>query len=357
MKHLAGSNNKTTDTILHDIFETYFTKQISAANTISNDYATLWREIYRLLQSGGKRLRPRMTFLSYQAFGGTDLTAIAPVAAAQELLHLCLLVHDDIIDRDYIRYGVPNVSGSYLAHYEPLVTDESTRTHYANSAAILGGDLLLSSAYRLIIQSTVSDRHKLLAHDLLSRATFEVAGGELLDTEAAFRPSNQVNTLAIARYKTAGYSFVVPLLTGAALADAPAERHESLQRFAENLGIAYQLQDDILGVFGSADKTGKSTVGDLREGKRTYLVEQFFAAAGQADQQLFQVNFGRPTATPQQINELKDLLVSSGAKQRTLQKIAELETLAQQELESLSLHPTDHDQFLSLITTALHRDK
>ena len=97
---------------LNQTLEDYFARGITRAEAVSPYYAQLWQEMFRLVKSGGKRLRPKMTILAYQAFGGQDVNSILPIAAAQELLHVSMLIHDDIIDRDYSRHGVDNVAGS-----------------------------------------------------------------------------------------------------------------------------------------------------------------------------------------------------------------------------------------------------
>jgi geranylgeranyl diphosphate synthase type II len=356
MKRIPNVSSEATTVLLQQNITDYFEQQINAARHVHADYAVLWSELYRLVQAGGKRLRPHMVFLSYEAFGGRDIALVAPIAAAQEMLHQCLLIHDDIIDRDYVRHGVPNVTGGYQVRYRTLVTDPALRTHYANGAALMGGDLLLSAAYQMIAQSGVSDAHKLQVQTVLGQAIFEVGGGELLDTEASFRPAEQTDTLLIARYKSAGYSFVGPLVTGAILADATSEQRQVVHAFAENLGAAFQLQDDILGVFGSTFKTGKSTTGDIREGKRTYLVECFYAVADNRQKQLFEKYFGRSDITSAQANQVRKLLNNSGAKERTIQKIAELEVAAVRALIALELSSEYHDRFLQLVQRSLRRD-
>jgi geranylgeranyl diphosphate synthase type II len=159
-----------------------------------------------------------------------------------------MLIHDDIIDRDDISYGVRNISGSYLDHYETLVPDTNERRHFARSAAILAGDLLLSDAYRLIAQLQVPASAILAAQSLLNEAIYSVVGGELLDTEAAFKKLASAHPEIIATYKTAGYSFVMPLLIGATIAGAPAEDLTILRHLGTKVGIAYQMRDDYLGV-------------------------------------------------------------------------------------------------------------
>lgn len=335
--------------------DTFFEESIKEAELINDAYKQLWQNLHAVIKSGGKRVRPQMTLLAYDVFGGVDSNSIIQVAAAQELLHCSLLIHDDIIDRDYIRHGVPNIAGQYDTIYHPHVTDKAERTHYANSAALLGGDLLLSGAYQMIAIATIPDDKKILAQKILGQSIFEVAGGELLDTESAFRPNDFGDALQIARYKTASYSFIFPLQTGAVLAGASSEQLSALTSFGTALGIAYQLVDDLLGVFGDETKTGKSSSGDIREGKRTYLVEQCLERLSGKDRELFDLSFGDPDATITTIAKVKDLFISCGAKAATEQAIRQYETSARAALSQLSLAPEPQAEFEALIKKVVER--
>jgi geranylgeranyl diphosphate synthase type II len=302
--------------------DTYFKNSINASREISASYQRLWENLYALIKSGGKRFRPNMTMLAYDIFGGKEPHVATPIAAAQEALHLSLLIHDDIIDREHMRYGVPNMSGRYRAFYRKHIPKEYELDHFSLSAAILGGDLMLAAAHELISKSAATPGQKQIAHDLLAKSIFDVAGGELMDTEAGFLPYTPGDALKIALYKTARYSFVIPLLTGAKLAHATKEQQTYLQEYAESLGIAYQLVDDLLGVFGDEKATGKSVLGDIREGKQTLLVERAMEGMNTDDKILFNLAFGNPNATSESISQVKELLASSGGKQKTEDTIA-----------------------------------
>lgn len=341
---------------MNTTLDSFFEQSILSAASIDPSYERLWKNLYTLIQSGGKRLRPQMTILAYEAFGGTDHQAIASVAAAQELLHFSLLIHDDIIDRDYIRYGVANIAGQYKLTYSQFVTAKDDITHYSHSAAILAGDLMLSGAHQLIASSGLPGATVAEAQHLLSKGIFEVAGGELLDTELSFTPYKPGDALKIATYKTASYSFISPLLTGAHLANAPAEAAAPLRDYAIALGIAYQLTDDILGVFGVEAETGKSTTGDIVEGKRTYLVEMALEAFSTTDEAIFMRAFGNQNATTLEIEAAKRLFISSGARKKTEEKITEYATAALESLEQLSLPAIYREKFLHMISRVTKRN-
>lgn len=333
----------------------YFDISLVAAKEIGPSYERLWTSLYELIKSGGKRFRPNITALSYEIFGGTKPETIVSIAAAQELLHLSLLIHDDIIDRDYVRYGVPNIAGRYKAFYQKHVTHETELAHFSHSAAILAGDLLLAGAHQLITKSGAPLEQKQIAHNLLARSVFDVAGGELLDTEASFLPYTPGDALKIALYKTARYSFVIPLLTGAKLATITKEQETHLQEYAEALGIAYQLVDDLLGVFSDEKTTGKTVLGDIREGKQTFLVEKAMEGMNTDDKILFNLAFGNPHATREAIYQAKQLLATSGGKQKTEEAINNYRTQAFQAAAKLQLDSHREAKLIELVKITTKR--
>ncbi len=233
-------------------------------------YERLWGEMKQYLLRGGKRVRPYLVILGYQSHGGGDVETIIPVAAAWEMLHAALLVHDDIIDRDTTRHGHLNIQGEYEKYYE----DTQDTVHYAQGAALLSGDLLIASAFEMVLESSLDAHQKSRAQTLLCKAIFGVAGGELMDVETVFDSIAEAKTEKVARFKTAEYSCEYPLWCGAELAGAKEAAIQHVRALAVPLGIGYQLVDDLLGVFGESSVTGKSNSGDIREKKRTMLLQK-----------------------------------------------------------------------------------
>lgn len=342
---------------IEELLEAVFNEGLSGAKSIDSRYERLWQSMADLVFAGGKRLRPHMVFLAYDAFGGQDPQSIASIAAAHELLHTSLLIHDDVIDRDTLRRGHKNINGIYQDFYRRYDLSDKDTVHYAHSAAILAGDLLLAASHRLIAESSLSSAQKTLAMQHLSRGIFEVAGGELLDIEATFMPFSLSSAATIARYKTASYSFIAPLLTGAALASASPHQQENLQRFAESLGIAYQFSDDILGTYGDEKITGKPFDGDIREGKLTFLIEQYLALTPSGAREVFDATFHNNNATAADIESLRRAIKKSGALENTLKAIDIHTETAKKSLNTLALPKQSHDAFLALIQSLINRQK
>lgn len=232
-----------------------------------------------LASDGGKRLRPALVVASFTAFserhdGRADRPEVWQVAAAFELLHTAFVVHDDLIDRDLERRGVPNVAGRFRERARAYGATGDEAAAVGDAAAVLAGDLLLFEASRLIAtaQTTEAVRENLL--EILDDAILVSAAGELADVENAARADcpDTDDLLGAAHDKTAAYSFEAPLLAGAALAEASPAARADLTAAAADLGLAFQLVDDLIGTFGSRRQAGRAPGADLREAKRTPLI-------------------------------------------------------------------------------------
>lgn len=290
----------------------FFSLAKNRAAAFGPQYVTLW-ETLEQNTIGGKRFRPRMVMCAYQALGGTDLEAAAYVGAAFELLHTALIVHDDVIDHDFTRRGLPNISGSYRASASARGATDRVAEHSGISAAVIAGDLALFNSYRLIDRSGVADVTRTRLLEVMDDALFASAAGELIDVD--FQIAAEVprvdDIITMERLKTAVYTFECPLQAGAILAGASDDVVATLGEFGREVGIAYQLVDDLLGVFGLEAETGKTTIGDLREGKRTVLIAY---ATSTHEWSEIEKYIGDPDLTAEQAELVRGVLVSCGAK-------------------------------------------
>jgi len=333
-----------------------YERSLQAAK-IGEQYATFWQTIEKLLLAGGKRFRPYMTIMAYEVYApNAETSDILPAAVAQELLHSAMLIHDDIIDRDTIRYGVKNIAGQYADIYSQHTADVAEQEHLSLSAALLAGDILLSDAHRLLRSANRPPELIQKAADILSTGIFEVIGGELLDSEAAILPAGSIKAERIALHKTASYSFVSPLAMGATLAGAPASELALLSELSESVGVGYQLRDDFLGVFGAQVDTGKSTSTDITEGKRTFIIEQFDTLATQAQKDRFYQLFHRIDSTDEEIEEVRGLLVTSGAKAAINAHIDRLHDKSNDIVTRLAISEESKARFRDLINQCLERE-
>jgi geranylgeranyl diphosphate synthase type II len=298
--------------LVDGVLERFFSLSTTRAAALAPAYEVLWNTL-KANTLGGKRFRPRMVMTAFTALGGTDLDSAALVGASYELLHTALIVHDDVVDRDFVRRGIPNVSGSYRDIAATAGLAIPAAEHRGMSVAVIAGDLALAGSFRLL-DGVVADAATLeRLRYLLDDAVFASAAGELIDVDFSLYvgvPSVE-EVVHMERLKTAVYSFEAPLQAGAVLAGASDEVVSALGEFGRTIGIAYQIVDDLLGVFGDEAATGKTNVGDLREGKRTALIA--FAAGNPAWNELAPL-VGKETLTAEEAALVRSRLEDIGAR-------------------------------------------
>ncbi|WP_395244755.1 polyprenyl synthetase family protein [Agromyces sp. MMS24-K17] len=300
----------TAPPALDDFLDGVLAERVERAARHGHEYRRLWEAATEAV-AGGKRIRPMLVLAAHRAWGDPRPDDAVRVAAAFELLHTAFLMHDDVIDHDLVRRGRPNVAGRF-AHAAAARGLDSARAHdYGDASAILAGDLLISAAHGLVAGVDAPAPTRLALLDLVDECVFTTAAGEHDDVRfaAGVRPGRD-EILAMIEAKTAAYSFSAPLRAGALLAEAGPGASDRLDRIGRSLGIAFQLRDDVLGVFGDERTTGKSTLGDLREGKETLLVA---SARGHADWEAVAGRFGDPRLDEAGAAALRDALVASGA--------------------------------------------
>ncbi|MBT2502600.1 polyprenyl synthetase family protein [Curtobacterium sp. ISL-83] len=318
--------------LVDDCLERFFAVSSARAERFGAQNEELWR-VLRKASMGGKRFRPRMVLTAYAGLGGTDRHAAVHVAAAYELLHTALVVHDDVIDRDWSRRGQPNVAGAFRDTGTTGGLPLPIAEHRGMSAAVIAGDLALAGAPRFIESSGVTGDARARLLDIFDEAVFASAAGEWADVDLSLGVMPTVDeVLAMERAKTSVYSFEAPLQSGAVLAGASDQVVAALGAFGREVGIAYQIVDDLLGVFGDETATGKSVLGDLREGKRTMLIAHAATTPSWPDIAPY---LGDPYLTEERAAELRASLVSCGARAAAETRIADHATRACAELEAL----------------------
>jgi geranylgeranyl diphosphate synthase, type II len=258
----------------HDVaLERVLAEGLERARATSPGQLDLWTALTDASR-GGKRFRPALVTAAYDALGGTDPAAAGHLGAAVELLHTAFVVHDDVIDGDHVRRGRPNVSGTFARIAADEGAPPGAAGHLGLTAGILAGDLALAAAIRTVATCPTDPATVARLLDLFDRALHTTAAGELSDVRftVGTRPPSLGEALTMEEQKTSAYSFELPLQAGAVLAGAPDDLVRRLGEAGRMLGVAFQLRDDLMGVFGDPRVTGKSALTDLREGKQTPLI-------------------------------------------------------------------------------------
>ncbi|WP_227837191.1 polyprenyl synthetase family protein [Nocardia aurantia] len=279
---------------------------------------------------GGKRTRPAFAWTGWLGAGGDPDAPAAPAVltacAALELVQACALIHDDIIDSSRTRRGFPTVHTDFEQRHRDREWGGGA-AHFGTSVGILVGDLALAWADDMIAAAGLDPAAFARFGRVWAAMRTEVLGGQLLDIHGEAGGDESVEAaLRINRYKTAAYTIERPLHLGAALADADPALIADYREFGTDIGIAFQLRDDLLGVFGDPAVTGKPSGDDLREGKRTVLIAEALQRADRTDPaaaDLLRTSLGTDLA-PDEVTRLRTLIARLGAVDAVEQRITTL---------------------------------
>ncbi|BDZ65234.1 polyprenyl synthetase family protein [Agromyces mangrovi Wang et al. 2018] len=265
--------------------------------------------------AAGKYLRPRLLAAGYLGFGGSDHACLAGLAAAVQVLHSGLCTHDDLIDGDRVRHGAPNAIGRAERDAAAAGLGETSARRHGLTAGVLAGDLAIAGALGLLADLPVGAelRARLVLEAV--RAIELTVAGELLDVHGDDPGTETPDPLRTARLKTAVYSFRLPLRLGAlAAGTADSGALDALDRVGDGLGVAYQLADDDLGLFGAPEDTGKPAGSDVADGTRTLLVHLALERADRADRARLIAALGDPRASSPGIAEVRAIVTRTGAR-------------------------------------------
>ncbi len=300
-------------------------------------------EAAKAMLGGGKRLRAAACYWGWRAVVGDSQPefddAAIKAASSLELLHGCALVHDDVMDASDTRRGQPSVHRVF----ETMHRDQQWRgaaDMFGEGAAVLIGDLLLSWADEVLFTSGLPERDVLRAKPLYDLMRTELMAGQYLDLlEQASGDGSEDRVMRVARYKTAKYTVERPLHVGGALAGAAAEVMVAYSGYGLPLGEAFQLRDDVLGVFGDPAVTGKPAGDDLREGKRTLLIHATLHTATAPQRATLEAGLGNRELQDSEVQQLRDIIIDSGGLLVVEDRIASLRTEALDALHDVELDP------------------
>jgi geranylgeranyl diphosphate synthase type I len=278
--------------------------------------------------SGGKRLRASFCSQGWLAAGGDEDPRVVVAAASLEWLQASALVHDDLIDGSDTRRGRPSMHRHFAAEHRAAGWRGDPHG-YGSAAAILLGDLMLTWSDEMFRCCGLPAERVAAALPYLDACRSEVVAGQFLDVVAQASGSSDVQTaMRVLHFKSAKYTVERPLHLGAALAGADEQLIGALSRFGLPLGEAFQLRDDVLGVFGDEGRTGKPAGDDLREGKRTVLLAHAHIGADDAQRDLLDRLVGQPDLDAGQVEQLRAVIVDTGALQAVEEHIGELHDAA-----------------------------
>ncbi len=299
--------------------------EVKKARALSADAGAVIEALFELATRGGKRLRPALVTAAHVACGGDGEAAVIEAGVALEILQAYLLIHDDWMDDDDVRRGGPSVHAALRGRFGDR--------RAGDSCAILAGDYAQGLALDVLSRARVPASRMVAAMREVAAMLTAVVTGQILDVRGVATTPAEVET--IHRLKTSSYTTRSPLALGAILAGADASVCEGLRDAGDPMGIAFQLQDDLLGTFGDPKKTGKSASSDLRQGKRTALVAELDGDPRAAA--LLSRVLGVEDASDEDTSALLRLMVDSGAKARVEARRSALVSEAASKIERLPL--------------------
>lgn len=342
--------------------DTWFQQQSAGAADISETAVPLVESI-SALSTGGKRLRAQLLYWGWRAAGGAaDSTVPLEAAAALELFQTAALIHDDVIDRSATRRGMPSTH----ERFSSLHTErrwEQDPAHFGSSAAILTGDLALTWSEQLFNLAVEHAGHPSGAAEDFATMRTEVMIGQYLDIHAEVAgpdvPRDQAvqRALDVLRYKSAKYSAEHPVALGMLLAGGDPDLVRAGRAFALPLGEAFQVRDDVLGVFGDPATTGKPAGDDLREGKRTVVIGLHFERADRADAEVVANSLGQQDLSEVQVRAAQEALRRSGALTATEDLVERLTADTFEALDQLPVGPVVRTAFRTIAQAAVRRDR
>jgi geranylgeranyl diphosphate synthase type I len=302
-------------------------QELSALGFLGADAGPVTDALTRFAQKG-KRLRPAFVYWGYRGAGGPaagpDADAAVRAACSVELLHVCALIHDDIMDGSEVRRGHPAMHVGFAGLHRGRAW-RGDPAAFGAGAAMLMGDLAFTWADVALAEAGLADDRLAAALKVFNRLRSELMGGQYLDLVEARRGAPDEDAVRrVLTYKSGKYTIERPLHLGHALAAGAPELAAAYSAYGLPLGEAFQLRDDVLGVFGAPEVTGKPAGDDLREGKETYLVMLTRRRADRAGRQLLEGALGNAKLSEDEVAELRRLITGCGALEATEARIGEL---------------------------------
>ncbi|MEV6304917.1 polyprenyl synthetase family protein [Actinoplanes sp. NPDC051861] len=308
----------------------------------------------RFILAGGKRIRPAFCYWGWRGGGGEDCPEVIDAAAALELFHAFALIHDDIIDGSDRRRGQPSMHRLFATLHDRHAWRGDSLA-FGRNTALLCGDLCAAWAEQMFHECGLPPGQIHQGYAAFALMRTEVIAGQYLDLVSGVGDGSVASALTVIRMKAARYTVTRPLQIGARLAGASPSLWKAFGEFGDPLGDAFQLRDDVLGVFGDPAVTGKPALDDLREGKPTVMMALARDAAGRPQAARMASLFGNPALDDEGAEELRGIIRSTGAHEQIEQMIRIRTDAALAALTGARLPPPVHTALTELAAAAVDR--
>ncbi len=351
--------------IVDSELEKFFDDKIEEIGDPKDPYSKVTSFLKDYTLRGGKRIRPAFTYYGYLLFAdGSNfdedyMREVIKLSIATELKQTFYLIHDDISDKSDLRRGESSMHKMLEAWYKEIFTDDEDKAiDYGIAMGIFAGDHANALAYKAITQIKLSKEKKYDAIEILNDTDLDTLHGQVLDIQSGItqKMSTEEELLNIHELKSAKYTIESPLLIGAMLAGASEEELEILSRYAMPLGQAFQLQDDILGLFGDKE-IGKPADSDLKEGKKTLLIIKALENAKHSEKRIINEYLGNPNVTESMLRQVQDIVRSTGSLDYSVNLAKDLISESKEHLELLeNVNPEAKEFLLAFADYMLERE-
>lgn len=337
--------------------EKYLSEKISEAEKIAPDAKALQEHIFDLTLRGGKRIRAALMYYSYIAHSGLNLQEALRASMAMEMSETFLLTHDDIIDNGSLRRGRTTIHTDYEEISKKRFPGKIDPKHFGISMAIMAGDSACAISNQIIAHLNFPSETRIRAIQELNNTYLTVIYGESLDVISELEDNvKKDEILLIDELKTASYTFNAPLKLGAILAGASEDQIKCLEKYTIPLGIAFQIQDDIIGMFGTEEKLGKPVASDLIEGKRTLLILDSLEIATEKQKNIIEKNLGNKKVTAQDLEDVRKVIIETGALEKSKKLAQKLVTQAYEALDKCDLKNEGKEFLLGIASYMINRE-
>ena len=321
---------------INQLLEQFLTKKLEQDGKYSPHTKELISNIREYTMRSAKRIRPLVAIFAYKCFKDDEKIVFPSISL--ELIQSYLLIHDDIMDRSDLRRGKPTMHKIYS------YPDE----HFGISTAILAGNVCASYMYETILESEFSNKEKNAAIAALCWINDRENYGQALDIIPGFTNLTEEGILKLQELKTATYTVQGPIMFGCALAGAPKKVSKKLQEYALNIGLAFQLQDDLNGIFGPVEEIGKPNDSDIKEGKKTLIILKALELATPENKQYLIDNYGKQDLTSEQVGRIRFIIDGCGAKDACKKRLSEFVDAGKKALEGLELREEGKNSLLEM---------
>lgn len=319
-------------------------------NSLTNNYI---EALANTVESGGKRLRPALMYYTYLLAGGKPNKEIIKISVFLEMLQSYLLIHDDIIDKASTRRGEKTTHIVYKEYAKKKRIPEADR--YGEMIALLIGDIAGNYINKIVLESPISDKTKIELLSIITEKLDSVLVGQIEDLNLSLHKEfTEKDILAVHQDKTVTYTFELPILSGLILANNHNENlKNSLAKYAKYAGYAFQIRDDIIGMFGDPAKTGKPNDSDIKEGKKTHLLAEAYRKSTGKQKSILNKIIGNENATKEDIEKIRNVVIETGSLTYTQNLVSKNIKKARKTLMEIKSKSKDGYEFLDSILNIL----